>query len=275
MEHENGNSLSLKAINQSVDDIRARNRSLERDLYNIIKLFQVYQRHIEHKIDRARNANEMALEFFSALDKEVHGVIKMVEDSDLSMRKHTALNKKTEHASSRSRGESRDPQTASSKDSWRKNFSKKSKDDMTSTKIMSDLMTNKDQMVREIQESQSSLSYILDYLRSLNFKKGQKAHQSSEQNSDSNRSMTSDANPNNLLAMTDVDEFLVKTSHFFINQKVPQEPDKSMKAYLIRIADLQKDLKKKDLEIESLRSQEGESSPEQLAQLRQLTGSAD
>jgi hypothetical protein len=272
MEQENGNYLSLKAINQSVDDIRARNRSLERDLYNIIKLFHLYQRYIEHKIDRARNANEMALEFFSALDTEVNGVIRMVEESDLSFKKYTSSNKKTQQASSRSRPDSREPQTGISKDSWRKNFSKKTKEDTASTKIMNDLMINKDQMVREIQESQSSLNYILDYLRSLSFVKGQKNQNGSEQNSDSNRSVTSEPDPSKLLAMTDVDQFLIKTSNFFSNQKVPQEQDKSLKAYLVRIADLQKELKKKDNELELLRNQVSVTSPEQEAELRQLTG---
>jgi hypothetical protein len=254
MQENSTNEMSLRAVNQSVDEIRERNRALERDLLNIVKLFYLYQRHIEYKIEKARNANEMALEFLTILGEQVDGVRRLVEESEY-IPDGSMLGLKRDHQSEeKASRDFRDRSGASNQEPWRKKFAKRPSQDATSNKIINDLNGNKDQMIKEIQESQSSLNFILDYLRKLNFGKENSHNLGSSQHSDSNKSIHSNMNPENILNLADVDEFLVKTSHFFSGQKNHVENEKGVKAYLVRIADLQKELKKKDEELAKLAS---------------------
>lgn len=273
MQESSSNGMALKAVNQSVDEIRERNRTLERDLLNIIKLFYLYQRHIEHKIEKARNANEMALEFLTVLGEQVDGVRKLVEDSEFMGESATGSAKKQSHSDEKSAKDRKDRYADQSHSSWRKKFTKKSAEDATSVKIIKDINGNKDQMMKEIQESQSSLNFILDYLRRLNFCKDSSQNLGSSQHSDSSKSLRSNMNAENILGLADVDEFLIKTSHFFSGHKNTGDSDKGVKAYLVRIADLQKELKRKDEDILELSARlEGlESHCQQ--EVAQLTGS--
>jgi hypothetical protein len=252
LQDNSSNGVSLRLVNQSVDEIRERNRTLERDLLNICKLFYLYQRHIEYKIEKARNANEMALEFFSVLGEQVDGVRRLVEESEFMSQSFMSSTKKEHTTDEKSLKDKRDRYGGSDQASWRRRFGKKNPEDATTTKIMSDLNGNKDQMIKEIQESQSSLNFILDYLRRLNFAKEGSPNLESSQHSDSNKSLQSNLNPENILGLADVDEFLLKTSHFFSGQKNQIDNDKGVKVYLVRIADLQKELKKKEEEKQEL-----------------------
>lgn len=272
MQDNSPSGLSLKVVNQSVDEIRERNRTLERDLLNIVKLFYLYQRHIEHKIEKARNANEMALEFLTVLGEQVDGVRKLVEESEYVPHSINSSSKKDQSSDEKPARDRKDRYGGNDQAVWRKRFNKKASEDALTTKIMSDLNGNKDQMIKEIQESQSSLNFILDSLRKLNFGKEGGQNLGSSQHSESNKSIQSNLNPENILELADVDEFLLKTSNFFSGQKNQTENDKGIKAYLVRIADLQKELKRKEDEKQEVIQRMGQSQSEFASRMQLLEG---